>query len=73
MPRLKRRRKERRSDFLKSLAKFLADEARTLWFYGSRFIAIKRRGEHEAHLRDRETGILQKAVLRRLNGQDGDN
>jgi hypothetical protein len=62
MPRLRRKRKERRSDFLKSLVRFLADPTRKFWMHTSQYIAI-RCGEHEALLKDREAGSLQRAVL----------
>jgi len=65
MPRLKRRRKQRRSDFERSLARFLADPARKMWFHGSRFVAI-RTGEHEASLKDREAGRLVSVMLRKF-------
>ena len=62
MPRLKRKRRERKSDFEKGLAKFIADGTRKLWFYGGRFVAL-RSGRYEALLRDKEEGIHRKVVL----------
>jgi len=63
MPRLKRKRRERKSDFAKSLARFLAAGTRRLWFYGNRFIAL-RTGRYEALLRDKHGEPRhQKVVL----------
>jgi len=65
MPRLRRRRKERKSDLEKSLARFLADGSRKFWTHDrSRFVAI-RTGEHQASVRDKQTGQIVLAALRR--------
>ena len=66
MPRIRRRAHERKSVFLRELCRFLRDSTRTLWWYGPgpRFLAVKRRGEHEALLRDNETGELKRAMLK---------
>lgn len=63
MPRLRRRRKTRTSDFGRSLTRFLADPLRKLWVYGSRYIAV-RTADGDALLKDREAGTIQRAVLR---------
>jgi len=67
MPRIRRRAHERKSVFLRELSRFLRDSTRTLWWHGPgpRFLAVKRRGEHEALLRDNQTGEIKRAVLNR--------
>jgi hypothetical protein len=71
MPRVRKRRKERASDFMRSLAKFLADPQRTLYFFGAKYLAIKRRGViGEAGLRDQQTGQHYRAVLKRQDGPE---
>ncbi len=70
MPRLKRRRKSRASDFEKSLLRFLQHPTQTLWFFGTRAHGVKRRGEQSAGVCDKEhpSGGFTAVLVRR--GED---
>ena len=62
MPRLRRKKKNRKVEFTRSLARFLKDPLKKLWFFGN-FAAV-RRGEHSAYLKNITDGSIKLTVLK---------